>query len=59
MGTEACSESVTPVYGAPAPDAAADSSPQDGSAVALYGAAPAPLKAAPAEESASPPIGES
>jgi len=55
MGAEACSESVTPVYGAPAPDAAADSGPQDGSAVALYGAAPAPLEAAPGENSAAAP----
>ena len=29
--------------------------PQDGSAVALYGAAPAPLEAAPADESAAAP----
>ena len=64
MGAEACSNAV-PVYGAPsgfggnntATDGGggtdgADGSPQDGSAVALYGAAPAPLEAAPTDESA-------
>jgi hypothetical protein len=65
MGAEACSNAV-PVYGAPsglggnntATDGGggaggADGSPQDGSAVALYGAAPAPLEAAPGDESAA------
>jgi len=67
MGAEACSTAV-PVYGAPtgvggnntATDGGggadgADGSPQDGSAVALYGAAPAPLEAAPSYQSASAP----
>lgn len=64
MGAEACS---TPVYGAPAPtpgtagnNAMTDGGggtggadgPQDGSAVALYGAAPAPLEAASDDEPA-------
>jgi hypothetical protein len=60
MGAEACSNAV-PVYGAPSgvggnntatDGGGADGSPQDGSAVALYGAAPAPLEAAPGDESA-------
>lgn len=56
MGAEACTDNVVvPVYGAPATDAAVDTGPADGSAVALYGAAPAPLEAAPADKSAAAP----
>jgi hypothetical protein len=62
MGTEACSDSLpapAPEYGAPPIDAAVDA-PVDGSAVALYGAAPAPLEAAPDDKTAAPrPTGKS
>ena len=66
MGAEACG-SATPVYGAPSGfggnntmtdgggGAGGADGPQDGSAVALYGAAPAPLESAPRDESAAAP----
>ena len=68
MGAEACSNSVTPVYGGPPGGAGGSSmtsdggggaggSPSDGSAVALYGAAPAALEQTPPDEGASPPAG--
>ena len=54
IGVEACSGASA--YGTnPIPDAGADTSTNDGSAVALYGAAPAPLENAPAEEGATKP----
>ena len=65
LGAEACN-TATPVYGAPAPDGsvpmndAASTDSADGSAVALYGAAPAPLEETPADNGAAPqPTGRS
>ena len=61
LGAEACSNSIAPAYGIspPPPDAGADTGPSDGSTndsvVALYGAAPAPLENAPADEDATKP----
>lgn len=57
VGAEACSNSVLPAYGVspPPPDASADTTMNDGSAVALYGAAPAPLEQAPPDDSAKKP----
>ena len=61
VGAEACSNSIAPPYGIspPPPDAGAETGTSDGSAndsvVALYGAAPAPLENAPADEGATKP----
>ena len=59
-GAEACGLPATH-YGGNMPrdagvvDAPADTGPADGGAVALYGAAPAPLEQAPPEEAPKPP----
>jgi hypothetical protein len=56
IGAEACGSGVA-LYGAPLPDAGLEAGPNDGSAVPIYGAAPAPLEQAPPGNGAAPPAG--
>ena len=53
-----CGNSVRPPYGiAVVPDASADTSTNDSSAVPIYGAAPAPLEQTPPAADSAPPPG--